>query len=128
MDATRVETNESFGPGAPLRKKGEMVSQGLTDLRRKVGGKRTLPIPADHAASQHETAVGRHAVGISLRRRPTTRLQYLRTRGRSLVLCHRQHGKRGPFWRAHRHSSLTLVYSAAMLADAHTGPSFTILR
>src|SRR5688500_19862485 len=46
------------------------VAQGLTDLRDKIARQTLLVVPADHATCHHEPAVGRHAVGVSLWRRP----------------------------------------------------------
>src|SRR6266566_545010 len=91
------ETHEMFGPGTALGKNSCNVAERLMNLGDKVGRQMTLTVPADHTAGHHETAVGRHPIGISLWCRPTAGLQNLRTRGYTLVLI--QHSKAGPFWR-----------------------------
>ena len=99
IDDIPGEPNQMFGPRAAFGENGRDVAQGLADLRDKVGRQMTMSVPADHAAGHHEAAVGRHAVGISLRRRPAARLQDLRAG--PLRLCNRQHSEVGRLWRAH---------------------------
>jgi len=73
------------GDGEPVRLYGFGITSGYfhvlglhPQLGREFDRQMAAGIPPDHAAGHDETAIGRHAVGVALRRRPTARLQYLR--------------------------------------------------
>jgi hypothetical protein len=101
VDHVPGETHEVLGPRAAFGEDDGNVAEGLTNLRDKILVQMALTVPADHTTRHHEAAVGAHAVGVSLWRRPAARLQNLRTRWRDLVLCLRPDSKIGTFRRVH---------------------------
>src|SRR6185437_2352034 len=84
-----------------FRQNGDNVAQGLADLCDEVGRQITLTVPADYASGHHETSVGGHAVGVSLRRRPAAGLQDTRTGG-CLAVRSRPHRASGRIGRGHK--------------------------
>jgi hypothetical protein len=101
IDDIPGETNEMFGPCTALGHDRRDIAEGLADLRHETIRQFPRNIPADHATGHDEAAVGRHAIGVSLRHRPATRLQNLQAGIQSPIIRSGQDGQRRPFWHTH---------------------------
>ena len=101
IDDIPGEPNQMFGPRAAFGQDRRDIAQGLADLRDEVSRQMShLSQPITPPVTTMP-AIGRHAVGVSLRRRPAARLQDLRPGRRRFVVRHRQYGEGGPLGRAH---------------------------